>query len=810
VSRKAGPIAVLFAVLGLALLGLVPALAQDAAEPLRARLTDAKAKLSSIEAALSRESVDDASLSRLRNDIDPLRIELVALQNDATGPRDASRERLDKLGQPPKPEDPPESADVAAARKREQATFGALDGIIKEAQVQVVRADQLANTVTERRRDAFTRELTQRTSSILDPYFWLDVASDLPRAGWSLMLTAQDTANYFSLRAKIVPLAIALGIILGGTLVARLVRRRLRLMRAHLAERESGSSRFRGSLETVLSVLYALSGWPMAALIPVAALRIADLVPERTLDQFGYGLFGALVIAVLFDATGEGVLAVGKSQLRLLPLSDWAARRIRRRVRWIAIVLGAYAFAQAVGRSIYAPISLTVATTALASLILALIATSLLVRLRSAPTEEEGEGAPETINRLDILRPFLWIATIAIYVCLLTGYIALAGFFAVVPIATLFIAAVAYVLITLIDTTLTEGLADGRHARAAARAIGMSPKNIAFAGTLLSGLLRFVVIAVAAFTVASPFGFYSADIFSATQRAFFGFSIGEFTISPSSILLGLALLGLILALTRLVQNWIRGTLLPRTTLDAGLQNSIATIVGYVGVVLASAVALSEVGLDLQNFAIVAGALSVGIGFGLQSIVSNFVSGLILLAERPIRVGDIIAVGGEEGFVRRISVRATEIETYDRATLIIPNSQLITGTVKNWVYGNTWSRVRVTLSVGYDADVEAVRAAMLAAAEGDPRILPTPPPRVFLAKLGDAALEFELVAVVASVETMPAVRSDLHLRILKRFREKGIRVAAQVPAAPPPVVVSLEQALGAVEIARKAADKVSEG
>jgi small-conductance mechanosensitive channel len=632
------------------------------------------------------------------------------------------------------------------------------------------------------------------------------------------MLTAQDTANYFSRRAEIFPLAIALGIVFGGALLARLVRRRLRLMRAHLAERESGSARFRGSLETVLSILYALAGWPMVALVPVAALRIADLVPERTLDQFGYGLFGALVIAVLFDATGEGVLAVGKPQLRLLPLSDWAARRIRRRIRWIAIVLGAYAFAQAVGRAIYAPISLTVATTALASLILALIATTLLVRLRSAPSEEELEasGTPETINRLDILRPFLWIATIAIYVCLLTGYIALAGFFAVVPVATLFIAAVAYVLITLIDTTLTEGLADGRHARAVARAIGMSPKNIAFGGTLLSGLLRFLVIAVAVLTVASPFGFYSADIFSATQRAFFGFSIGDFTISPSSILLGLALLGVILGVTRLVQNWIRGTLLPRTTLDAGLQNSIATIVGYVGVVLASAVALSEVGLDLQNFAIVAGALSVGIGFGLQSIVSNFVSGLILLAERPIRVGDIIAVGGEEGFVRRISVRATEVETYDRATLIIPNSQLITGTVKNWVYGNTWSRVRVTLSVGYDADVEAVRAAMLAAADGDPRILPTPPPRVFLGKLGDASLEFELIAVVASVETVLAVRSDLHLRILKIFRAKGIRVAAQLPAAPAPVVVSLEEALGAVEIARKAAnkvqaaDKVSEG
>ena len=798
-------LALLLALCGLMLLAGAPASAQSAADSFRTRLSDAKAKLESIDVTLARPDLDDATLLRIRNDVEPVRLALAALQTDATGPRDGAKARLDQLGPAPKPEEAPESTDVQATRKREGSAFGDLDGVIKEAQVQLVRADQLANAITERRRQAFAEQLTQRSVSMLDPDFWLQVLADLPRAGWSLSLTWYDASNYFWSRAGLPSLALALAILVAGALAALVLRRRLRALRERIARREGEPMRFLSALDTLLSIAYAVAGWPMIALVPMLASRAADLLPERALSQIGTGLFGALMIAVVYDATGEGILAVDKPALRLLPLSEWAVKRIRRRTRWTAVILGAYALAQAVGKAIYAPISLTVAATALASLLFALISTSLLIRLRSAPTGLAGEGGspPDEINRLDILRPLLWIAVIGVYACLVTGYVALAGFFAFFPLSAVFIAAIAYILVVLIDTGLGEGLAgDSKYARGVARAIGVRPKNIAFAGTLLSGLLRFVVVAAAALIMTGPLGFYSADIFAAVQRAFFGFQVGGFTISPSSILVGILLLVVLMVVTRFVQRWMRGTLLPRTTLDAGLQNSITTIIGYVGVVLASAIALSEVGLDLQNFAIVAGALSVGIGFGLQSIVSNFVSGLILLAERPIRVGDIIAVAGEEGFVRRISVRATEIETYDRATLIIPNSQLITGTVKNWVYGNTWSRVRVSLAVGYDADVEAVRAAMLAAAEGDPRILPSPPPRVFLVKLGDASLEFELIAVVASVETLAAVRSDLQLQDPQGVPGRG---ASASPRNCPPrrrrSSSASAEALGAVEAAR---------
>ena len=140
-----------------------------------------------------------------------------------------------------------------------------------------------------------------------------------------------------------------------------------------------------------------------------------------------------------------------------------------------------------------------------------------------------------------------------------------------------------------------------------------------------------------------------------------------------------------------MQRWLEKEVMPHTAIEPSLQLSIVTILGYVGFIIAIVLALGEIGIDPQKIALVAGALSVGIGFGLQSIVSNFVSGLILLAERPIRVGDQIVVKGDEGFVRRISVRATEIETFDKASVIIPNSELITGVVKNWTHANTLGR-----------------------------------------------------------------------------------------------------------------------
>ena len=208
-------------------------------------------------------------------------------------------------------------------------------------------------------------------------------------------------------------------------------------------------------------------------------------------------------------------------------------------------------------------------------------------------------------------------------------------------------------------------------------------------------------------------------------------------------------------------------------IEPSLQQSIATIFGYIGIIAAIALALGNLGIDLQKIALVAGALSVGIGFGLQSIVSNFVSGLILLAERPIRVGDSIVVKGEEGWVRRVRVRATEIETYDRASVIIPNSELITGVVKNWTRANTLGRIVIKVGAPYSSDPEKIRDLLNGIAKAHPQIVQSPAPGAFLLGFGQSALEFELRCIVADVEKALSVKSDLHFAIIKAFRAEGI-------------------------------------
>jgi small-conductance mechanosensitive channel len=292
---------------------------------------------------------------------------------------------------------------------------------------------------------------------------------------------------------------------------------------------------------------------------------------------------------------------------------------------------------------------------------------------------------------------------------------------------------------------------------------------------LLSGIIYLALIALGAFLVLATWGIHSDDVLGPMSAAFFGFKLGNVTISLSAIFGALIVLIVGMFATRMIQHWFDGRFLPETSLDLGVRSSIRTGIGYIGVILAAILALSYAGLGLQNVALIAGALSVGIGFGLQSIVNNFVSGLILLVERPIKVGDRIEVGTRMGVVRRIHVRATEILTYDNVSVIVPNADLISGQVINWMHGSSSARLSVTVGTSYDTDPDKVIAILLDIVAHHTRILKSPEPFAILNSFGADALEFSVYFHVGNIGVDGGVPNEVRLEILKRFRAEGIGV-----------------------------------
>ncbi len=261
------------------------------------------------------------------------------------------------------------------------------------------------------------------------------------------------------------------------------------------------------------------------------------------------------------------------------------------------------------------------------------------------------------------------------------------------------------------------------------------------------------------------------------EAALAGFEIGGLRISPARILIALLLFLALMLATRFAQRALKKTVLAPSRVDAGVAHSVSKGIGYAGVALATLIALAYAGLDVTNLAIVAGALSVGIGFGLQSIVNNFVSGLILLIERPVKVGDRIAVKGHEGTVRRIGVRASSIETSDGANLIIPNSDLISEPVTNATQRRPLDRVAVRLGVAHGSDPDHVLEILRAAAHGTPMLSRDPAPVVLFDAIAMNALEFSVEGHVGEAAAARPAESQLRSLIVRALRDGGIELAS---------------------------------
>lgn len=254
------------------------------------------------------------------------------------------------------------------------------------------------------------------------------------------------------------------------------------------------------------------------------------------------------------------------------------------------------------------------------------------------------------------------------------------------------------------------------------------------------------------------------------------FTLGEYNVTPWSLIYLLLLLFLLFYVTAKLKKWIVYKVLASSSVELGVRIAVGTITRYVVVLIGLFVILQTLGIDLSSVTILAGALGVGIGFGLQNVTNNFVSGLIILFERPIKVGDRIEVGDVYGDVMKIAMRATTIITNDNITIIVPNSEFISSTVINWSHNDRDIRINIPVGVSYNEDPELIRKILLEIVHEYPGVLNNPKPDVLFEEYGDSALNFNLRVWTSEYINRPGVlKSKLYYEIFKRFKKEGIEI-----------------------------------
>jgi small-conductance mechanosensitive channel len=747
----------------------------SAQETHRLDLEQTRAALTAIETALRDKNLDDAGLQTLRAQSDALALALQGAIADLTPRLAASAKRLDELT--PKSGEPAPTTDVAAKQlENEKQRHDRLDANLRAARAMLLEANDVSTHISEARRQLFAERTFARSSSILNPQLWAAVRRELPVDAVlvrSLIDNWLGAVGERPMLAKIGMAVIVIALALAATPLGWIARR--------FVYRDLGQttpSRLRRALAAAWTfVIFAVL--PLAGLgVLAGALDSFDL-SDPSMKGVIDAAFEAARVLIAVNALGRGVLAPGRAAWTLVPISDQSAGILYRLAMTIAAIWAVERLVEPAADAA-ASLNIAIATRGVGAIIAAIAIAYALRQLGAQPTG--AQGSPQR-DAWTPLRTLGWAVALIIFLDAVTGYVAFATFLVNQAIYLSVVGSGLYIAdIIAQDGTEAVLKPDAPIGARLLAMAGLRRNVLAQISVILQGVARVVVLVVAVAAVLRPWGVQSQDMFGALRSAYFGFSLGGVNLSLSSMIGAAIVFGVVVFFTRLVQDWLGSRLLPQTRLDAGVRNSVRTIFGYIGVIVAALLAGAQIGLDVQKVALIAGGLSVGIGFGLQTIANNFISGLILLWERTIRVGDWVVVGSDQGFVRSINARATEIETFDRGSLIVPNSNFVSGVVKNWVHNDRVGRIIISVNITYESDLDEVRDLLIGAAKAQEQVLAIPAPSVLFAEFGDWAIKFNLVCFVDDIERAERTRSDINFEVLHRLREAGLRIA--YPAPPP--------------------------
>ena len=717
------------------------------------------------ETALSDRTTPEAVLVDLRAQIVGWRAGFVEVQNFNRERIDILREQVDALGPPPA-EGETEASEIAERRADLTARLANRQAPLVTADEAHRRADAIIRAIDRQLRERQAEALTRLWPTPLNPANWPAGADALVSSGYTIWGELYNSWLDPRLRGELLSGLPLLALLLAAALLLLIRGRRWmetltnRMLRSTTLLRGRFLAAFLLSLAQIvvplvgLALLYA--AFQLSGLGGVTTEAILDAILEA-----GIVLILARWLSLrLFPVVEDPAL-----NLRL----DGDTRRAARRSVVLLAVLGAWTL---IFEALIQPDSQSDAAVAVLLFPLILLTGLVLFRfgallLRHSPVEAHGDAdaAPSAAGPGFVDRAF-WI-----------GARVVMG----IAVAAPLLAAVGYIdgarelLFPAIETLGLLGLVLilQRLVTAIYEAVLSLPEGSSNA--LVPALAGFVLTLAAVPMVALIWGVRETELLEIWERFRAGFSLGETRISPANILSFLVIFAIGYMLTRAVQGALSSSVLPKTTLEKGAQKAIVSGLGYVGIVIAALIAFSTAGIDLSGLAIVAGALTVGIGFGLQNIVSNFVSGVILLIERPVSEGDWVEVGSTQGFVSRISVRSTVIETFDKSEVIVPNADLISGVVTNYTKTNKTGRLILPVSVAYGTDTRRVEAILREIAEANPIVAMDPPPAVLFTGFGADGLDFEVRVILRDVGFIMRVASDMRHEIARAFTTEGLEI-----------------------------------
>ncbi|WP_371224134.1 DUF3772 domain-containing protein [Roseovarius sp. 2305UL8-3] len=706
--------------------------------------------------AIEASRASTAALEDLRAQLADWRQKFVAGQSINSNAIATVQNQLDALG--PVPEEGEEEPNIARSRTLLNERLAELQAPVRIAELAQSRADGLISGIDNIIRERQAEELLELGPSPINPANWAAGLLALNNTATSVRGEFSSAWNNSVQRAEAkddFPV-VALLVLLGLVLVARGRAWSKRATNWMLTD-QPGAVRWIGAFVVSLGSVF-LPFFGVVAL--TEAVYFTNLV----------GLRGEQIISAIPGPTLAFLLASWLAmrifparEARTLPLNlDPAQRRSGRLYgASLGFVAGAYFFFTMVSEfSGWTETAINVVLfpfIAIAGLMLLRMARLLQSHCKNAI----GDDGEETFRNSIVKFLALALAVLGIASPLLAaiGYFKLAHFLMFPSLLSLQLLAALLVLQRLIVEVY----------------VAITRNRDRATESLVPVMIGLILVLLSLPIFAMAWGARPAQLSELWTRFTEGMNVGGVTVSPTIFLTFAVVFAIGYMATRLLQGALKNTVLPKTKLDQGGRNAIVSGVGYIGIFLAALVAITSAGLDLSSIAIVAGALSVGIGFGLRTIVENFVSGIILLIERPISEGDWIEVGGVHGTVRNISVRSTRIETFDRSDVILPNADLVAGRVTNYTRGNTVGRVIVPVGVAYGSDTRKIEEILLEVGKAHPMVLANPAPYVVFQGFGSDSLDFEIRAILRDVNWVLSVRSDMNHEIARRFVEEGIEI-----------------------------------